>query len=147
MASDLLIRNTFFFCILLCLLFIGVQNRGDLCAAPCKINFRKSHNVSEMMISCNLEIGITRSIYFQNEHKWYIYQCFNCLSFIRNIIQTFGVTPYMVILGISAPLSDAQSVKIRNKHNVDIFQPIITNLVSLPMFSATVFATVFWVLA
>ncbi|KAG1702082.1 Importin-5 [Nymphon striatum] len=54
----------------------------------------------------------TRSIYFQNEHKWYIYQCFNCLSFIRNIIQTFGVTPYMVILGISTPLSDAQSVDV-----------------------------------
>ena len=42
-------------------------------------------------------------------------------------------------MGTPTHLSNASSVKIRNKHNFAICQPIITNLVSLPMSSASTY--------
>ena len=79
---------------------------------------------------CNLEIGITVSMYILNEHKWYIYLCFNGLSFIRSMCTKSGAIPCMVIWGTPTPLSDALSFKIRNKHSFAICQPIITNVVT-----------------
>ena len=67
------------------------------------------------------------------------FPCFNGLSFIRIMFPTTGATPYMVIWGIPTPLSNVSSVKIRNKHNCANCQPIITNVVPLPMFSTSIF--------
>jgi len=46
------------------------------------------------------------------------------------MFQTSGANPYMVIWGAPTPLSDVSSVKLRNKHNFAICQPIITTFVS-----------------
>ena len=44
------------------------------------------------------------------------------------MFQTSGGTPYMITWGIPTYLCDVSSVKIRNKHNFAICQPMINNL-------------------
>jgi hypothetical protein len=78
-------------------------------------------------------------MYILNEHKRYLYPCFNGLSFIRNMFQTPGATSYIVKWDTHIPIMDVSSVKIHNKHNLSIYQPIITTLVSLPMTSGCSF--------
>jgi len=78
-------------------------------------------------------------MYVINERKLYLHPSLNGLSYFRSMFQIFGLTPYMVIWGNRTPLSDASSVKIRNKHNFAMYQPIITTLVSSFMFSTFTF--------